>query len=134
QRLEAVIERRARGLGRVTLAPIGAAESPADLGRRPTLGTMHADSADEHAIGFPLDGPQAETAQQPMTSDVRHAAPPIGPRNRTTEEARDLGVGHHGGVGVEIVRAPGAKDEAFGFEGGNIRHFYLYLLSRPTPT
>ena len=36
------------------------------------------------------------------------------------EEAHDFGIGHHRGVGVEVVLAPAAQDEAFGFEGGDI--------------
>src|SRR5882724_6991975 len=63
---ETIIERRLGGFGGVTLAPIFAPERPTYLHAGPALGSQQSNAPDEGAIRFSLDGPEAETAQDPM--------------------------------------------------------------------
>jgi hypothetical protein len=106
--------RGARGLGRVAAAPRGARELPADLQAGPARRTPQPDAAEERAVGPALDDPLAVAAQRPMArvggQDGERRVVVLG----AAEEALDLGVAGHLGVGLDVPRLVAAQQQAVG--------------------
>ena len=61
----------------------------------------------------------ALAAKNPMPDHACHAAPGFGSRLQFADEARDLCIGDHGGVIVQVFLAPAAENEPFRFNGCN---------------
>ena len=110
ERVEAVGDCRAGGLGRVAVAPVGARQSPADLDRRgevrPKAGLVEADEANERRDADDLDCPQAPAALGECRAREGGERIAVAPRHRRGEVPHRVRIPVQGGERLEIVIAP----------------------------
>jgi hypothetical protein len=114
----AMRDRGLRRFERKAVAPRVARQQPAQLARRPAVRVQESDAPDQAAAGALFDGPHAVAVQDPFAEKERHLSPgDIGAdRTADADEAHDLLVGAHVGIGVEVVLAKHAQLEACGGE------------------
>jgi hypothetical protein len=130
-----MIEPRGRRLGRVSLAPVLACESPRDFDvvgvRRLMVKTAH---PEEHAVVGPLDGEQPDPF--PLVKILRPLGDRIGVRagDRPSQPPSHLRIGVQGGVVSEVVateraqRQPWCREDLFATPGHH-RHAAYRLTS-----
>jgi len=106
------------GFGGVPAAPVHAHELAAELERGPSGRIDEAHAPEELAARARLDRPHAVAAQLPMRTHAGYRAARLAARERLAraDEAHDLGIGAHRGVGVDVGGVEGAQQQPRGLE------------------
>ena len=77
---------------------------------------VEAGEAQELAVGFPLQCPEADADGRDLAVHPVNDAIGFGARQGGWKMGHDLGVGVHRGPGFAVCVAEGAEDQAVGFE------------------